>query len=316
MDIFSSAYGYKPLYVIAENDGEVLGICPLFEVKSLVFGRSLKSMPFHSEGGIYADSEEVLKNIYSFMRDMQQEMGITSLDIKTSFAPETLSGELNTYSKYYRYVTDMGEDSDALFRTFKEDVRTGIRKAGKNGIEVTISSDIAQLERLHRLMLRWSKSYGLPAHPLSFFKNILETFAPTDSVGISIATLDGKDIAGKLFLIDTSVGYTMQNWSALDYAYKRLKPNNLLLWEEMKYCMEKGIRYFDFGVTAEMHKDSRFFKSRWASEEQPVYFNALSGKKSGERDDHDGFQLARKVWKMMPQPMLKIMNANIMRHLA
>src|SRR5919205_761639 len=55
-DIISSVFGYEPHYLLAEESGHVVGVLPLFLVRSLVFGRSLVAIPWAVYGGAIAES--------------------------------------------------------------------------------------------------------------------------------------------------------------------------------------------------------------------------------------------------------------------
>src|SRR5574341_1013331 len=55
--VISTSFGYEPLYMIAEDNGEVQGILPLFLVRSLLFGRSLVALPMAVYGGVVATND-------------------------------------------------------------------------------------------------------------------------------------------------------------------------------------------------------------------------------------------------------------------
>ena len=55
--VLQRAFGHKTHFLYAEQDGNIVGVLPLAEVKSLLFGHSLSSLPFCVYGGIVADSD-------------------------------------------------------------------------------------------------------------------------------------------------------------------------------------------------------------------------------------------------------------------
>ena len=57
-EIISTAFGYEPYYLLAEEKGEVQGVLPLFLVRSLLFGRSLVAIPLAVYGGVVARNTE------------------------------------------------------------------------------------------------------------------------------------------------------------------------------------------------------------------------------------------------------------------
>src|SRR5690242_12543520 len=58
-------FGHEPQHIVASNvrSGNVVGVLPLFLVRSLIFGRILTSTPQAAYGGILASSEAVAQAI-------------------------------------------------------------------------------------------------------------------------------------------------------------------------------------------------------------------------------------------------------------
>ena len=50
-DVFERALGHRCYYLCAERDGDVRGVLPLVYTRSLLFGRSLASLPFATFAG-------------------------------------------------------------------------------------------------------------------------------------------------------------------------------------------------------------------------------------------------------------------------
>ena len=57
-NVLSQAFGHRAHYLIAEREGRVVGVLPLGEIKSLLFGHSLISTPFCVVGGAVADDDQ------------------------------------------------------------------------------------------------------------------------------------------------------------------------------------------------------------------------------------------------------------------
>ena len=55
--VLQRAFGHVPHYLLAEREGKVLGVLPLAELKSALFGHSLVSTPFCVYGGVLAADE-------------------------------------------------------------------------------------------------------------------------------------------------------------------------------------------------------------------------------------------------------------------
>src|SRR3954466_1626904 len=53
-EVIRRAFGHATHYLLAERNGEICGVLPLAQVKSLLFGNALVSTPFCVYGGIIA----------------------------------------------------------------------------------------------------------------------------------------------------------------------------------------------------------------------------------------------------------------------
>ena len=51
--IYESVFNHRTHYLLAERAGEVTGVLPLVEMRSLLFGHSLCSLPFALYGGVH-----------------------------------------------------------------------------------------------------------------------------------------------------------------------------------------------------------------------------------------------------------------------
>src|SRR3569833_3731274 len=51
------AFSHRTHFMLAERGGEIVGVLPLAEIRSRLFGHSLGSLPFCAYGGILADHD-------------------------------------------------------------------------------------------------------------------------------------------------------------------------------------------------------------------------------------------------------------------
>jgi hypothetical protein len=56
--VIERSFGYAAKYLLAERDGKICGVLPLFLVKNLIIGKTLISTPFGVYGGICAADAE------------------------------------------------------------------------------------------------------------------------------------------------------------------------------------------------------------------------------------------------------------------
>ena len=61
--IFERAFGHTCVYLIARSGNSVCGVLPLVQINSLLFGRTLTSLPFVNYGGVLAGEEPVAEHV-------------------------------------------------------------------------------------------------------------------------------------------------------------------------------------------------------------------------------------------------------------
>ena len=49
--VFARAFGHECVYLIAREKDRVTGVLPLVQIRSLIFGRTITSLPFVNYGG-------------------------------------------------------------------------------------------------------------------------------------------------------------------------------------------------------------------------------------------------------------------------
>jgi hypothetical protein len=98
--MIQGGFGYEPRHIIARSarGGEVLGVLPLFLVRSLIFGRILSSTPRANYGGILASSETVAQAIFlrvtrtAFFDGSPAEAGLPTVTLNLTSPPVIATG--------------------------------------------------------------------------------------------------------------------------------------------------------------------------------------------------------------------------------
>ncbi len=62
--VLEECFGHRTHYLLAERAGTIVGVLPLAEVKSFLFGHSLVSLPFCAYGGVAATASEAVAALH------------------------------------------------------------------------------------------------------------------------------------------------------------------------------------------------------------------------------------------------------------
>jgi FemAB-related protein (PEP-CTERM system-associated) len=80
--IIERAFGHPTLYVYAERDGAITGVLPLAQVKTLLFGNTLVSVPFCVYGGPLAADPETAAALSAHAASLLERTGASAVEFR------------------------------------------------------------------------------------------------------------------------------------------------------------------------------------------------------------------------------------------
>ena len=180
--------------------------------------------------------------------------------------------DLKLLSKEKHHEIDLRDALDVIWR----ETPATFKKAYKKSLTGDLTfrrCDRTHLPEFYRLHLRLRKNkYRIFPQPYRFFVHIWEEFMNNDR-GVLLGAFNnrGEMVAGQVFLI---AGKTLfYKFSASHPQDLHQKPNNLLIWEGIKYAKEKGLQRLDLGSSA-------------VDQDGLIWFKTHIAKRTIERDIH------------------------------
>jgi FemAB-related protein (PEP-CTERM system-associated) len=238
-NIIEKTYGLRWFYFMAVDNGEVLGILPLFFIKSKFFPTHLVSLPFLNYGGICADNVDAEKQLLIEAINLMKEVGAEYVEMHHINNHEL---DLATNEDKVTMVLNLEDDPEVMWKSFNPKVRNQVRKAEKSGLEVKVGG-IEYLDDFYEAFAINMKDLGSPVHSKSLFENLLHEFP--DTTRIFIVYLGSENVGGAIFISFKDTAEVP--WASSKREYFQHCPNNLLYWEMIKYTCEQRFKYFDFG---------------------------------------------------------------------
>jgi lipid II:glycine glycyltransferase (peptidoglycan interpeptide bridge formation enzyme) len=153
------------------------------------------------------------------------------------------------------YIVDLTLSEDELWMNMSKVSRQNIKKARKSNIEVSETRDIADFDGWWETYLETGERGKFVKQSYNMVKEVLET---EEISRLFVARYEGKIVAGAFVLLDRVPSWWLGG-SLPDY-WKH-SPNNLLLWDVIRWSAENGYKQFDFGGAAreeEKHGPSEF----------------------------------------------------------
>lgn len=286
----------------------IVGILPLTQIKSPLFGHYLVSAAFAEVGGVLADNPQVETALVDYAVNLAQELACDYLELKNQ---HPVAGLL-TKDLYYNFSKELLPELEENLLAIPRKSRAAVRKGIKSGLVAEF--DKGQLDTFYEMMARSYHQLGTPIFARGFFESFLHQFGD-DAEILIIRTSQGVPIAGVLgfYFKDRIMPY----YGGSLAAYRQLCPNDFMYWELLKRGWEKGYRIFDYG-RSKIGTGSYSFKKHWGFEPtllayqyQLVKLDELPNLSPANP------KYARKIemWRRMPFFMSKILGPPLAKYL-
>lgn len=302
-------FGYKNISFFLKSDGgEIQGCLPLFELKGL-FGRKLDSAPFRDRGAILARNNTVVKELIKYGKQICQEKS-ADLIIKQGnlLAEETVKSlGLHLHSFWQTTEVNLNQGVEDIWNHLKNNAVGPVKQARKMSVFIREGKSLEDMNCFYRIFLQTRKRLGIPSFPEKFFRNLWNFLNDKGFVKLFLAEKDGSPIAGIILLLFH--GRIIDGYAASLPNSRNLRPNDLLIWEAIKYGAENDYEVFDFGADSPKQKGLLAFKRKWTGVHKSMNYYSYSPSGDSvvmEKDSSDSrYKCVRKVISKMPMPLFR-----------
>ena len=292
--VIEASFGWPTYYLMAEEQGRIVGILPLVWQKSWLFGSFLTSLPFLNAGGVVTKSRLAEDAMIAEAIALAERLGAHHLELR-----HRRDHRLNLPVKTNKVsvVRPVTPDSDALWSSLSSNVRRKVRKAEQYGLVVEFGGE-PHLSEFYHVFAENMRNLGTPVYGRNFFRQILRIF-PDDSY-LCIVRQKGKAIAASFLTGFRDSVEAM--WICSLYSHTQMKPNMYMYWKMMEFAGRQGYKTLDLGRSS-VGSGTHRFKMQWGSQEVPLYwvYWLPEGKKLPELNpENPRFRLAVQLWKHVP----------------
>jgi FemAB-related protein (PEP-CTERM system-associated) len=305
--ILESVYNLKTHYIYVEESGNILGILPLAEVKSFLFGHTLISTPFCVYGGICSESNEATELLTNETINIARQLNVDYIELRN------LSQTQNNWQHkdfYHTFKKEISADNDVNLNEVPRKQRAMIRKGIKNDLISIIDDDINTFYHLYATSVR---NLGTPVYPKKYFVALKDKFG--DDCEFLTVTKNGKAISSVLsFYFDNTV---LPYYAGGLPEARSLKAYDFMYWELMRRSAEKNISKFDFGRSIE-GTGSFSFKKNWGFKPQQLYYQQFLINANQTPDFNPAntkYSMYIKAWQKLPLPIANLIGPLISKNL-
>ncbi len=183
---------------------------------------------------------------------------------------------LDTTGRFRWHRISIDRPLEELWSRIDASARRAVRRAESSGVTVRSAESHDDLRSFFELHLRVRKSkYRLLAQPYGFMTEIWDRFVDPGNGSLVLAEVEGRVVAGVLFLEWGDTMYYKFNASDPDYLEHR--PNDAIMWEGMRQALDRGLAYVDLGVTDWDQDGLIRYKQKYADTDGVVTAHAHSG---------------------------------------
>jgi len=289
--------GQKSHYLAAEAGGEIVGLLPLTEVHSPLFGRALVSAGFAVGGGPIADDGPTVERLADAGWALAERLSCPSLELRGGERPSGAAWHVEE-GVYAGFVRPLAADDEAELLAIPRKQRAEVRRA--LGFDLTVTTGRGEADRSahYAIYARSVHNLGTPVFPRPLFDAALEGFGEAaDIVTISRA---GEPLASVLSLYHK--GVVMPYWGGGTAAARTWRANDLMYYALMLHARKRGCSAFDFG-RSKLGTGAFSFKKNWGSEPDPRAYGARTADGQEPRQINPlspKYRLQVALWQRLP----------------
>jgi len=288
----------------------IVGVLPLFSVRSFLFGRCLVSVPFAAYGGVLSDNQEISVQLLEKAKEITRSQGLEYLEIRDRNGG---NDDFATKDLYFSFRREIFPDLDSNVKAIPRKSRRMVRVGEKEGLSFEFGRD----ELIPVFFQIFAKGYhrlGSPVFPIKLFRNLFQEFREKTNILI-VRNRSGNPISGVLtfFYKDEVLPY----YAGSLVEYRDLAPNDFMYWQLMKHGCGNGYKVFDFG-RSKIDTGSYDFKRHWGFEPEPLpYQYFLNGIQDipNISPANPKFQRKIELWRKLPFWATKLLGPQIVKYI-
>jgi len=313
-DLIEGTFGHRSIYLTATRGSHPVGILPMFEMKSMAFGRLLISLPFVTRGGTVADDAKALNALLVEAERIGERLKVDRVEIRGGDAFASEYADRGWTSRHHKATlsVDVSSSADNIFEGLSSRLRGKIRKAERSGARFE-TGGAELLPEFYSVFARNMRDLGTPVYPLRLFERFLQDLVPKSSV--LLVRRDGEATAGAIGLrVDDTLELP---WICSNRDYSRHNVNEYLYWQAIRLgADDRNVSWVELGRSTTGSGPYRF-KMQWRPNVEPLtwYYKTIRSATIKTDADSPRYRAARYLWRKLPLALTKIIGPRVVRNI-
>ena len=306
--VIETIFRHRSHDLLAERGRDIVGVLPLAEIRSRLFGHALVSLPFAVYAGPAALDTESRNALIDAASEMAGSLGVEHLELRNR---EIRRADWPRQDLYVTFRKRIEPDVDSNLQAIPRKQRAMVRKGMKHGLRSEIDTDARRFfalyaDNMHR--------HGTPALSLRYFEHLLSTF-PGSSEVLTVVDPAGKPVSSVLsfYFRDEVLPY----YAGDTVAARDVAANDFKYWELMRRACERGVRLFDYG-RSKRGTGAFDFKKNWGFEPAPLaYEYRLLARQAIPQNNplNPKYRAFIALWRRLPRSIANALGPAIVKNL-
>ena len=307
-DLIEGCFGHDTHYLLAERGAHIVGVLPLAEVKSFLFGHSLVSLPFCAYGGVAAVEADAVTALHKAARELGERLGAEHLELRDRVVREA---DWPRQDLYVTFRKEIMPDVEANLLAIPRKQRAMVRKGIGHGLVGEID---AEPDRFFALYADNVHRHGTPPLPKRYFEALCRTFE-RDCEVLTITEPGGKAVSGVLsfYFRDEVLPYYAGDVPAA----RDLAANDFKYWELLRRASERGLRIFDYG-RSKRGTGAFAFKKNWGLQPTPLAYEYWLYRRDSIPENNPlnpKYRVLMALWRRLPIPVANLVGPHLVKSL-
>ncbi|MBZ2167846.1 FemAB family XrtA/PEP-CTERM system-associated protein [Marinobacter sp. F4216] len=296
-------------FLAIDKRDQVVGVLPVTQMNSYLFGNFMVSVPYFNYGGVLADNGDVARKLIQAADCWRAEMQSKHMELR-HFGDSGLG--LRQRSHKVTFWLPLPTNPRDLWDSFRPKLRAQIRRGQRESIEFSIGG-AEFLDEFYRVFAINMRDLGTPVYGRPFFRNLLDSLG--NNVWLVIGRRNGKAVTCAFL---TGSGDRMEiPWASSLRRVSQTGANMAMYWRILEFAMEQGFRYFDFGRCSP-ESGTYKFKRQWGAQELSMHWDYVlpeGGELPALNPDNPKFKMVIEVWRRLPVWITRLIGPKIVNSL-
>jgi FemAB-related protein (PEP-CTERM system-associated) len=303
------SYGLRAPYLVARGQprGELLGVLPLFFVRSAPVRGYATTGLFGAYGRVLAENQEINALLIREACRRAREAGLASFRLK-SLGDEPGAAGFVPLDHWVVAALPLWRTADEAWSAIRGKERNLVRKARKYGLEVRRGH--GELPAFYDVLADNMHHKGAPIYGRRWIEEVIGAFGPAADV----VTVHHRRrcVAGAVTLTFKDV-ITVPFYSSRPDALF-LRPNVFLHWEIISRSCDGGLRTLDMG-TSLRGSSSLAFKLHWGARTMPrsILVRPLRGRPPAIDAASPMIRAGVALWQLLPRAWADALGPEVCR---